>query len=109
MISEFKMSWQQYVDDQLLATKQVQIILLKLFLIIIAIDFRFFIFITIILNIVSIIFIIDRQVKEAVILGHDGNVWAASQDFSVNTKNIFFTITITITIIITIIAIIAIR
>ena len=44
MISEFKMSWQQYVDDQLLATKQVQIILLKLFLIIFAIDFRFFIF-----------------------------------------------------------------
>ena len=29
----------------------------------------------------------DYQVKEAVILGHDGNVWAASQDFSVNTKD----------------------
>jgi len=37
------MSWQAYVDDQLLATKQVQ---------------------------------------EAVILGHDGNVWATSADFA---------------------------
>ena len=27
-----------------------------------------------------------NQVKEAVILGHDGNVWAASQDFSVSSK-----------------------
>jgi len=43
------MSWQQYVDDQLLATKQV---------------------------------------KEAVILGHDGNVWAASQDFSVTPEEL---------------------
>jgi len=44
-----KMSWQQYIDDQLLATKQV---------------------------------------KEAVILGHDGNVWAASQDFSVTPEEL---------------------
>ena len=43
------MSWQQYVDDQLLATKQV---------------------------------------KEAVILGHDGNVWATSQDFTVSPEEL---------------------
>merc|ERR1712059_136609 len=43
------MSWQQYVDDQLLATKQV---------------------------------------KEAVILGHDGNVWATSHDFSVTPEEL---------------------
>ena len=39
------MSWQQYVDEQLIATKVV---------------------------------------KDAVIAGHDGNIWAASKDFSVS-------------------------
>ena len=39
------MSWQSYIDDQLLATKAV---------------------------------------KNAVICGHDGNIWAKSGDFAVN-------------------------
>ena len=34
----------------------------------------------------STMILIPNQVKEAVILGHDGNVWAASQDFSVSSK-----------------------
>ena len=42
-----KMSWQQYVDEQLIATKVV---------------------------------------KDAVIAGHDGNIWAASKDFSVSAE-----------------------
>ena len=41
------MSWQQYVDEQLIMTKVV---------------------------------------KEAVIAGHDGNIWAASKDFTVTAE-----------------------
>lgn len=43
------MSWQSYVDDQLLATKVV---------------------------------------TKAVIAGHDGSVWAASEGFSVSTEDV---------------------
>ena len=41
------MSWQQYVDEQLIVTKVV---------------------------------------KDAVIAGHDGNIWAASKDFTVTAE-----------------------
>ena len=54
------MSWQSYVDDQLLATK----VELKLIVAVSILPYCF------------------QKVQKAVICGHDGNIWAASAGFN---------------------------
>ena len=63
------MSWQSYVDDQLLATKVCTC--------------------TTIVN--SYICLTDKQlqkVQKAVICGHDGNIWAASAGFGATVEEL---------------------